>query len=70
MEKCKYCRRKGTYSFGWLNTAGEWRDKHLTCDKHALVSSAQQDFAMGMEQMRERHQMLFTRPVVFINGNP
>lgn len=55
--KCKYCDKNGTYSFGWLDSAGEWHDKHLICQEHAAFSILQQDFRCGLEQMRERMQL-------------
>lgn len=55
MEKCKWCTKEGNYSFGWLNSKGEWHSKHYTCDIHAPISIGQQNFETSMAQLRERN---------------
>lgn len=55
---CKYCKRKGTHRFGWLDVDGSWHDKHLTCHKHAPISVAQQSLRVSLAQIK-------TRPIRF-----
>lgn len=63
VEKCKYCKRKGLYSFGWLDFKGEWHDKHLTCRQHAQISVLQQNLRCQLEQLGERMRHFNVRPV-------
>ncbi len=64
--KCKWCNKKGLYSFGWLDSKSEWHDKHLTCKSHAQISVGQQNLQCQLEQMRER-SMIFgrERPILY-----
>lgn len=70
-EPCKYCEKEGTYSFGWLDRKGEWRDKHLTCDVHAPYSMKQQEFRMGLEQSADYWSRIFSeKPIYHLTSTP
>lgn len=69
-KRCKFCRKNGTYSFGWLDSNGEWQDKHLTCAIHAPISMSNQDLKLKMEQMRERFKFRPTQHLFIGSNNP
>ena len=54
MDKCKYCDKLGTYSFGWLDSEGVWQDRHLACDDHKLISFNQQSYAVEIAQLHDK----------------
>lgn len=65
-NKCKYCNKKGMYSFGIVLNKGQWKNRHLTCEDHALCSSLQQQLDVSLMSIRKlnRDTMPVTRCLV------
>ena len=56
-EKCKFCKRKGTISFGLLIDNSVWINKHFTCDNHSAISVAQQQHDRAMYELKSRMKL-------------
>jgi len=53
-ETCKYCEKEALYSFGWIDSRGQWQDQHGVCDGHKDISFMQQNISMSLDQLRNR----------------
>lgn len=63
------CRRKISYSFGWIDRNGNWQDKHMTCDVHAQLSASSQQLRVSMDASAQMSELLFAeRKVLAMPG--
>lgn len=51
MKKCSYCEKPATYSVGWHIRDGYHENN--SCDEHLIVARAQQQVAIGIEEIRQ-----------------
>jgi len=59
-DKCKYCKKTATYSFGWVDSNNQWHDKYFTCDKHSQLALMKQSLALKCEEISERIKRSFS----------
>lgn len=67
--RCELCHGKAAplFSFGWIDSKGEWRDQAKTCGRCAQAQAVRQQRSVEFEQFRERMSRFGTRPIISLS---